>query len=296
MKTQFKIGQTYGSKTNEKTSELAMNHEYTVVIQEKSETKNLILLAINSRKNFVETTTQFNGNPEDYFEENQIRAMDIIQDEISIKDNDTGTIIYGDAKMVVGENKIVQFTAIGNDLIANVQYEIETISGERLTGFLYCTHQPKNYYLKSVKMKSQFILGQVVRFKNYKRNKAEKEAYFIVIQEEDATNELELFTINSNRIYTTGTTIFPEYPDEDLRLVDLRPSDFINHEVTINEITFNEIVTGTAVYFSGDNDVIQFKQIGTALVSDAVFEFTSDSEHRLMGPLYIEMNYENNNR
>ncbi len=58
----------------------------------------------------------------------------------------------------------------------------------------------------------------------------------------------------------------------------------------------NNIFTGTAVYFSGDNDIIQFKQNGTALVSDAEFEFTSTIKHRLMGPLYVEMNYENNNQ
>lgn len=138
-------------------------------------------------------------------------------------------------------------------------------------------------------------IGQVVRFKNYKRHSDEKEAYFIVIQEEDATNELELFTINSNRIYTTGTTIIPEFPEEDLRLVDLLPSDLVNQELTINEISFNEVVTGIAVYFPGDNTIIQFKQRGTALVSDAVFQFSSDREHRLMGPLYIEMDYENDN-
>jgi len=147
MKTEFKLGQTYGAKNNEKTTELTMNNEYTVVIQEKSETKNLILLSINSRKNFIEKTTKFFGSPDEYFEEKQIRAMDILQDEICIKDNNTGTIIYGDAKMFVGENKIIQFKPIGNDLIANVQFEIETISGERLTGCLYCTHQPKNFYL-----------------------------------------------------------------------------------------------------------------------------------------------------
>jgi hypothetical protein len=138
-------------------------------------------------------------------------------------------------------------------------------------------------------------IGQVVRFKNYKRHSDEKEAYFIVIQEEDATNEMVLFTINSNRIYITGTTLIPEFPEEDLRLIDLRPSNLINQQLTINEITFNEVVTGIAVYFPGDNDVIQFKQIGTALVSDAMFEFSSSNENRLMGPLYIEMDYENNN-
>jgi hypothetical protein len=144
-------------------------------------------------------------------------------------------------------------------------------------------------------LQEKLKIGQVVRFKNYKRHTEEKEAYFIVIQEEDTNIEMELFTINSNRIYITGTTIIPEYPEEDLRLVALRPSDLMLQKTSIKETQFNEVVTGVVVYFSGDNDVIQFKQIGTALVSDAEFEFTSDNEQRLIGPLYIEMNHENYN-
>ena len=145
-------------------------------------------------------------------------------------------------------------------------------------------------------LKEKLTIGQVVRFKNYKRHLEEKEAYFIVIQEEDATNEMVLFTLNSNRIYISETTIIPEYPDEDLELVSLRPSDLMFQKITIKETLFNDVVTGMAVYFSGDNDIIQFKQVGTALVSDAEFEFTSTIKQRLMGPLYIEMNYENNNQ
>ena len=145
-------------------------------------------------------------------------------------------------------------------------------------------------------MKAKFKLGQVVRFKDYKRNKEEKEAYFVVIQEENAANEMVLFTLNSNRIYVSETTIIPEFPEEDLELVSLRPSDLMFQKITIKETLFNDVVTGMAVYFSGDNDIIQFKQVGTALVSDAEFEFTSTIKHRLMGPLYIEMNYENNNQ
>ena len=135
----------------------------------------------------------------------------------------------------------------------------------------------------------KFKLGQVVRFKDYKRNIEEKEAYFIVIQEEVATNEMVLFTLNSNRIYVSGTTIIPEFPEEDLLKVDLRPSYLINEEITIKDTLFKEVVTGMAVYFSGDNDIIQFKQNGTTLVSDALFEF----ELRLMGPMLIDMDYKN---
>ena len=296
MKTQFKLGKTYGVKDNDKTRELQINGEYLVVIQEKSESKNFIIQTINSRKVYIEKTTQINGNPFDYYDEVQIRAMDILQDEICIKDNTTGTIIYGDAKMYIGENKIIEFTTIENDLIANVQYEIETVSGERLTGFLYCTHQPKNYYLENVKMKTQFKLGQVVRFKNYKRNEDEKEAYFIVIQEEDNFNQLVLNTINTNRIYTTGTTIVPEFPDEDLLVVELRPYHLIDQEITIKETIFNDVVTGKCCFFNSDNYTIQFTQRGNTLVSDAEFEFYSNIKYKLMGPLCIRMDYKNNNQ
>jgi len=144
-------------------------------------------------------------------------------------------------------------------------------------------------------LKEKLTIGQVVRFKNYKRHLEEKEAYFVVIQEEDATNEMVLFTLNSNRIYISGTTIIPEFPEEDLRLVSLKPSDLMFQKITIKETTFNDDVTGTAVYFSGDNDIIQFKKEGTALVSDAEFEFNSPIEQSLMGTLFIEMNYENDN-
>ena len=79
----------------------------------------------------------------------------------------------------------------------------------------------------------------------------------------------------------------------DERLVDINDKDS-NYKM-IKETLFKDVVTGMAVYFSGDNDIIQFKQVGTALFSDTEFEFTSTIEHRLMGPLYIEINYENDN-
>ena len=75
--------------------------------------------------------------------------MDILQDEICIKDNHTGTVIYGDAIMFEGENKVLVYEPIGGDIMANVQFQILTVSGEKLSGFLYCTHKPKNFYLYS---------------------------------------------------------------------------------------------------------------------------------------------------
>ncbi len=145
-------------------------------------------------------------------------------------------------------------------------------------------------------MKTQFKIGQVVRFKNYKRYPDEKEAYFVVIQEEAANQEMVLFTINSNRIYISGTTIYPEFPHEDLLKVDLRPSYLINEEITIKDTLFNEVVIGKAFQFASDYQNIHFTKTGTTLVSDAEFEFKVSGINRLKGPLLIEMEYENNNQ
>ena len=138
-------------------------------------------------------------------------------------------------------------------------------------------------------MKTQFKLGQVVRWKKDRRNKDEKEAEVGVVQEEEATKELVLYTINTNRIYKSGTTIMPEFPDEDLRIVDLRPSDLINQEITIKENLFNDVVVGVPVYFLGDNESIQFIHVGDLLVSNVEFEFNSTIKHRLKGNLYIDL-------
>jgi hypothetical protein len=84
MKTQFKIGQTFGAKDNDKTRELQIIGKFLVVIQEQSEieSKNLILQTLNSRKSYFEKTTQIYGNPIDYYDEVQIRATDVLHDEI----------------------------------------------------------------------------------------------------------------------------------------------------------------------------------------------------------------------
>jgi hypothetical protein len=62
-------------------------------------------------------------------------------------------------------------------------------------------------------MNTPFTLGQIVSLKNYKRNELEKEAYFVVIEENDDTNELVLYTLNTNRYFKSGDTIEPEYPE-----------------------------------------------------------------------------------
>lgn len=145
-------------------------------------------------------------------------------------------------------------------------------------------------------MKTQFKLGQVVRFKDYKLFETENEAYFIVIQEEDDKNEIVLYTINSNRYFKTGTTVVPEFPEKDLEIIELSPYHLIDQEITIKETIFKEEVTGKCCFFKSKNSTIQFTKKGTNLVSDAEFEFHSNIKYKLMGPICIDMNYKNDNK
>ncbi|RAR73798.1 hypothetical protein [Flavobacterium aciduliphilum] len=138
-------------------------------------------------------------------------------------------------------------------------------------------------------MIAPFKLGQIVRFKTYKRHQEEKEAYFVVYREQDDSNELALYVLNSNRLYESRTIIIPEYPEEDLQRIDLKPSDLINQEITITDHLFHDVVVGVAVYFEGDNKSISFTKVGDFLVSNVTFEFSSTIKHRLKGKIQIDL-------
>jgi hypothetical protein len=139
----------------------------------------------------------------------------------------------------------------------------------------------------------KFFLGDVVRFKNYKRKLEDKEAYFVVIQEEDENNQLVLFTINTNRFYKAGETIIPEFPEEDLRYVELKYSDLL-HEKIITQDTINfEVGTGTATALIGADAPIEFEEKDGYLLSKNKFEFFSHSQYPISGHLFVLIDYKN---
>ena len=55
------------------------------------------------------------------------------------------------------------------------------------------------------------------------------------------------------------------------------------------------MVTGKVCFFNSENHNVHFKKRGATLVSDALFEFDVRGKHRLMGPMLIDMDYENYN-
>jgi hypothetical protein len=139
----------------------------------------------------------------------------------------------------------------------------------------------------------KFFLGDIVRFKNYKRKPEDKEAYFVVIQEEDDNNDLVLYTINTNRLFKAGETIIPEFPEEDLRYVELKYSDLLEEKIVIKDNKTLEVGSGTATAFIGEDVQVSFENKGDYLLSKNEFEFFSHSKYPTSGHLFVLIDYKN---
>lgn len=141
-------------------------------------------------------------------------------------------------------------------------------------------------------MKTTFTLGQTVKSRHFKRiNNIEKEAYCLVIQEEDKERKLVIQQINAQRGVVPGTAYIPICPHDDLEHIEIKASDLVNEEISIKETLFNEIVVGWVEHYYGDNEIIQFTSVGADLISNVKFEYHSTIEHRCKGSLYYEMHH-----
>ena len=146
MKTEFKLGQIFCSKNRPKRAN--GKGEYYVVIQEESDTKRLALLVINSNKDYVSGAIIEPEYPEIDLEEVVIKASDLLEDEITIMEIDFNELVTSKAIRIIGEDKVIKFTSVGDDLKANVEYEIKSPSF-RLMGNLYYDFHHKDKFVKS---------------------------------------------------------------------------------------------------------------------------------------------------
>ncbi len=138
---------------------------------------------------------------------------------------------------------------------------------------------------------SKFKVGQVVRFRNYKRNAAEKEAYFVVICEASAENEMVLYTLTTNRLFPCGSTVIPEFPEEDLRLVDLKPEDLLQKEVFMYQKPDESLLTGAVVNCIGEEEFITFSLEDTFLVSNMKVDYHTSEDRLMRGNILISLYY-----
>ena len=140
-------------------------------------------------------------------------------------------------------------------------------------------------------MNTPFTFAQIVRFKNYKRNDLEKEAYFVVIQEADATHELVLYTLTTNRLYTCGTTLIPEFPNKDLQRATITPLDLLKEEVTMIKGPIENELTGVIVNSKDDAEYITFSLVDSFLVSNIKVDYHSSKNQLLRGNIHISLHY-----
>ena len=137
----------------------------------------------------------------------------------------------------------------------------------------------------------KFKVGQVVRFRNYKRNAAEKEAYFVIIHEASAENEMVLYTLNTNRLFTCGSTVIPEFPEEDLRLVNLKPVDVIEEEVFMYKKPDESLLTGAIINYVSEEEFLTFSLEDSILVSNMKLEYHTSEDRMMRGKIQVSLNY-----
>ena len=137
----------------------------------------------------------------------------------------------------------------------------------------------------------KYSLGDILRFKNYKRKPDDKEAYFVVIQEEDENNEMVLYTLNTNRYYKSGATIIPENPEDDLRIVQLKSSDLLQEEVTLIKGPTENELTGIVFDFLEEDTEVVFSLENSFLVSNIKVDYHTSKNQWLRGNIHIAMHY-----
>lgn len=146
MQSQFKLGQTYCAKNRPKG--IDSKREYYVVIQEESDTKRLALLVINSNRKYVSGAIIEPENPEIALDKVEIKASDLLNEEITIMEIDFNELVTSKAIRIIGEDEVIKFISVGDDLKANVEYEIESPSF-RLMGDLHYDFHHKEKFIKS---------------------------------------------------------------------------------------------------------------------------------------------------
>lgn len=137
----------------------------------------------------------------------------------------------------------------------------------------------------------KYSLGDILRFKNYKRKPDDKEAYFVVIQEQDENNEMVLYTLNTNRYYKSGATIIPENPEDDLRIVQLKSSDLLQEEVTLIKGPTENELTGIVFDFLEEDTEVVFSLLNSFLVSNIKVDYHTSKNQWLRGNIHIAMHY-----
>ena len=146
MKGKFKLGQILCERCSLKRP--ANQRYYYVVIQEETNDKYLVIQAINSNSLYVSGTSINPSHPEEDLVLTELKASYLLNQEITIVDSFFNEPIVADATGYEGNDKIIKFTTVNDDLIGNVYYELKSKKNSTFSGYLYSEFYRKEKFIK----------------------------------------------------------------------------------------------------------------------------------------------------
>ena len=146
MKSKFKLGQILCERCSLKRP--ANQRYYYVVIQEETNDKYLVIQAINSNSLYVSGASLNPSHPEQDLIVTELKASYLLNQEITILESFFNEPVISDAIGYEGNDTVVKFTPVNDDLIGNIYYEIKSKKNSTFTGYLYCDFYRKEKFYK----------------------------------------------------------------------------------------------------------------------------------------------------
>jgi hypothetical protein len=146
MENKFKLGQIVCERCSLKRP--PNQRYYYVVIQEETNDKYLVIQAINSNSLYVSGASLNPSHPEEDLVVTELKASYLLNQEITILESFFNEPIVSDAIGYEGNDKIIKFTRVNDDLIGNVYYEIKSKKNSTFSGYLYCDFYRKEKFYK----------------------------------------------------------------------------------------------------------------------------------------------------
>ena len=146
MENKFKLGQILCERCSLKRP--ANQRYYYVVIQEETNDKYLVIQAINSNSLYVSGASLNPSHPEEDLVVTELKASYLLNQEITILESFFNEPVVSDAIGYEGNDTIVKFTPVNDDLIGNIYYEIKSKKNSTFSGYLYCDFYRKEKFYK----------------------------------------------------------------------------------------------------------------------------------------------------
>ncbi|MFC6877053.1 hypothetical protein ACFQZF_11230 [Flavobacterium myungsuense] len=146
MKSNFKLGEILCERCSLKKP--ANQRYYYVVIQEETDDKYLVIQTINSNSLYASGTSINPTHPEDDLVVTELKASYLLHQEITVVDSIVNEPVVSNAIGYEGNNRIIMFTPVNDDLIGNVYYEVKSQKKSTVSGYLYCEFYRKEKFIK----------------------------------------------------------------------------------------------------------------------------------------------------